>query len=50
MADVNGVAEVESLGQGRDIGRVRIHVVATGCLARAAMAPTVMRNDTEPLA
>src|SRR5690606_29549706 len=45
MTDVNCVAKVEMLDNGRRIGRIMIHVVAVADLARTAVAAPVMSDD-----
>ena len=45
VADVDGVAQVEVLGDGRGVGRVVRHVVTEIDLVGAAVAATVMGHD-----
>ena len=45
MADVDGVLEVERVGQCGDVGGVGVHLVAGGGLRRAAVAAAIMRDD-----
>ncbi len=42
MADVDGLPQIEMLGQGGQVGRVVIHVVAVAGLGGAAVAAAVM--------
>jgi hypothetical protein len=50
VADVDGVLQVQVVGQGDDVGGVGVHLVAGVGLARAAVAATVMGDDPETLA
>ena len=49
MADMDSILQVEMLGDGRRIGRIMVHVVTITDLSRAAVPPTIMRDDAEPL-
>jgi hypothetical protein len=44
MADMNGVAKLQGLHDGRNIRGVSIHFVARVGLVRSAMATPVMRD------
>ena len=44
MADVDGVVKLERRHQRRDVGRVRVHVMAVGGLGRTPMAAAVVRD------
>ncbi len=48
MADMDSVLQVEMLGDGGRIGRIMVHVVTITDLSRAAVPPTIMRDDAEP--
>ena len=49
MANVDGVAQIEVLGDRGGVGGVVVHVVTIAHLGGAAVAPAVMRNDAIPL-
>jgi hypothetical protein len=49
MSDVNGVAQVEVRGQGRDVRGIRVHLVAGRRLRRAPVAPAIVGDHAEPL-
>ena len=49
VADVDGVAQVEMLDDGGDVGGVVVHVVAAADLARPPMAAPVMGDDAVAL-
>ncbi len=42
---MDGILEIERVGQRRDVGGIGVHLVAGVGLARAAMAAPVMGND-----
>ena len=46
VADVNGVAKIEMLDNCHDIRRAMVHVMAIARLARAAMTPAIVSDDT----
>src|SRR6201981_1604304 len=48
VADVNGVVEVELLYECREIGGIRIHVIAGPGVARSAVTATIVRNTAVP--
>ena len=50
VADMDGVLEVERVGQRRDVGGVGVHLVAGVGLGRAAVAAAVMRDHAKPCA
>jgi hypothetical protein len=45
MADVDGVLQVQRIGQRRHIGDIGVHVMSGRGLGRAAMATAVMGDD-----
>src|SRR5689334_19316138 len=45
---MNGVVEVEFLHECREIGGIRIHVIAGPRLARSAVTATIVRNTAVP--
>jgi hypothetical protein len=48
VADVNGVVEVEFLHECRQIGGIRIHVIAGPGLARSPVTAAIVRNTAVP--
>src|SRR5271168_295234 len=49
MADMDGVLEVEMLGNSRSVGCIMVHVVTVADLRRTAMAASVVGDDAEAL-
>src|ERR1700757_3341502 len=45
MSDMDGISEIELLGQLRKIIRIRIHIIAVPRLRGAAMPPPVVRDN-----
>jgi hypothetical protein len=45
MADVDGILQVQRIGQRGDIGDIGVHVMPRRALGRAAMATAVMGDD-----
>jgi hypothetical protein len=46
VPDMDGVAQVEMIDDGRGVGGVVVHVVAVGGLGRAAVTASVVSNNT----